>query len=67
MVGDKGQLGKQLVPSGRLTMRRPGPSGVPDCAESRVRTVRGTEESQAVETSKRRAVGTGGGLAAAQL
>lgn len=27
-------------------MVRPGPSGVPDCAESRVQAVRGTEESQ---------------------
>lgn len=62
MVGDEGQPRKQLVPTGRLTMGRPGPSGAPDCAESRVRTVGGTEESPAVETSKRRAVRTGGGL-----
>lgn len=52
MVGDEGQPRKQLVPTGRLTMGRPGPSGAPDCAESRVRTVRGTEESPAVETRK---------------
>lgn len=45
MVGGEGQLGKQLVPW-RLTMVRPGASGEPDCAESRVQTVRGTEESQ---------------------
>lgn len=46
MVGGEGTTRVQLVPTGRLTMVRPGPSGVPDCAESRVQAVRGTEESQ---------------------